>query len=189
MDKETFKKCLELDNEGWGYHSWWYRFARKILGSESYYKNESVRLMRYVEYYSDKGGLSRLLYLYYKLRYNRMRCKSNIYVAPFTFGPGLFIPHPCFVRADSFVLGGANIRILPNVLFGLRGGNPKGLKKEDKIEIGDNVMICAGSIILKPVKIGNNAIIGAGSVVTHDVPENAIVAGAPARVISYRKDL
>jgi serine O-acetyltransferase len=33
---------------------------------------------------------------------------------------------------------------------------------------------------LGPVKIGNNVIIAAGSVVTHDIPDNCMVAGVPA---------
>ena len=35
------------------------------------------------------------------------------------------------------------------------------------------------------VTIGNNVIIGAGSVVTHDIPDNAVAVGNPARVIRY----
>ncbi|MEK6880946.1 MAG: acyltransferase, partial [Nanoarchaeota archaeon] len=50
--------------------------------------------------------------------------------------------------------------------------------------IGDWVRIGSNSTIL-PVKIGNNAIIGAGSVVTKDVPENAVVAGNPAKILRY----
>ena len=53
-----------------------------------------------------------------------------------------------------------------------------------KIEIGNNVFIGYGAMILRNVKIGDNAIIGAGTVVTKDVPANTIVAGNPARIIS-----
>lgn len=43
--------------------------------------------------------------------------------------------------------------------------------------------IGTSATILCGVTIGENAIVGAGSVVTHDVPDNATVAGVPARVI------
>ncbi len=60
--------------------------------------------------------------------------------------------------------------------------------KEDKYApiIGDNVTIYPHTIIIGKVKIGNNAVIGAGAVVTKDVPENAVVAGNPAKVIKMR---
>jgi acetyltransferase-like isoleucine patch superfamily enzyme len=45
--------------------------------------------------------------------------------------------------------------------------------------------IGSGSTILANVEIGENAIVGAGSVVTKDVPANAIVAGNPAKVLRY----
>lgn len=51
------------------------------------------------------------------------------------------------------------------------------------IEIGDNVFIGSGSIVLYDVKIGSNVIIGAGSLVNKDIPDNSVVAGCPARVI------
>ncbi len=45
--------------------------------------------------------------------------------------------------------------------------------------IGSNATILAG------VTIGAGALVGAGSVVTHDVPDRAVVAGNPARVLRY----
>ena len=47
----------------------------------------------------------------------------------------------------------------------------------------DNVSIGANVTIIGDIKIGNNVIIGAGSVVVKDVTDNCIVAGNPARVI------
>ena len=52
-----------------------------------------------------------------------------------------------------------------------------------KIVIGDNVVLCARSIILYNVNIGHNALVAAGSVVTKSVEPYAIVAGNPARKI------
>jgi len=43
--------------------------------------------------------------------------------------------------------------------------------------------IGSGATILSNLTIGENALVGAGSVVTHDVPDNAIVAGNPARIV------
>jgi len=43
--------------------------------------------------------------------------------------------------------------------------------------------IGTSATILCGVTIGENAVVGAGSVVTHDVPDNATVAGNPARVL------
>ncbi|MCD8029907.1 MAG: sugar O-acetyltransferase [Bacteroides sp.] len=53
------------------------------------------------------------------------------------------------------------------------------------ITIGDNVWIGGNSVVLMGVTIGKNAIIGAGSVVNRDVPDNALVAGNPAKIIKY----
>lgn len=52
------------------------------------------------------------------------------------------------------------------------------------VEIGNNVFIGAGSIVLCNTRIGDNVIIGAGSVVTHDIPSNSVYAGNPAEFIS-----
>ncbi|OGN89031.1 MAG: hypothetical protein A2158_08095 [Chloroflexi bacterium RBG_13_46_14] len=50
--------------------------------------------------------------------------------------------------------------------------------------IGDDVFLGAGAIVLPGVKIGNRVCIGAGSVVTHDIHDNCVVAGNPAKIIS-----
>jgi maltose O-acetyltransferase len=51
------------------------------------------------------------------------------------------------------------------------------------VNIGDNVWIGGSVTILPGVNIGNNVTIGAGSVVVHDIPDNSVAAGNPARVI------
>lgn len=49
--------------------------------------------------------------------------------------------------------------------------------------IKKNAFIGMGSMIIKPVTIGENAVVGAGSVITHDIPDNEVWAGNPARRI------
>jgi len=55
-----------------------------------------------------------------------------------------------------------------------------------EIEIGDDVWIGAGAIVLPGVKIGSGTIIGAQSLVSKDLPENTICAGIPAQVVRKR---
>lgn len=52
------------------------------------------------------------------------------------------------------------------------------------VVIGNNVFIGMYSIVMPGVKIGNNVIVGAHSVVTHDIPDNLVVCGTPAKKIS-----
>lgn len=68
----------------------------------------------------------------------------------------------------------------------LYGNPPLARGEEDYIDIGDDVWIGFGSIILSGITIGRGAIIGAGAVVTKNVPAYAVVAGNPAREIGVR---
>lgn len=58
-----------------------------------------------------------------------------------------------------------------------------GYSKIGTVEIGSNVFVGQGAIILPNVKIGNNVIVGAGTVVAKDVPDNVVIAGNPWKVI------
>src|SRR5918911_514603 len=63
----------------------------------------------------------------------------------------------------------------------------QGIYKRD-VNVGNNVWIGYGACILRGVTVGDNAIIGTYAVVTKDVPDNAVVAGIPARVIRMRDE-
>ena len=58
----------------------------------------------------------------------------------------------------------------------------------DKCDIGNDVWIGHGAILLSGITIGDGAIIAAGAVVTKDVEPYSIVAGVPAKHIKYRFD-
>ena len=52
----------------------------------------------------------------------------------------------------------------------------------------DDVLIGANAVVIEGVHIGKNAVVAAGSVVISDVPENAVVAGVPARVVKMKDE-
>jgi serine O-acetyltransferase len=81
------------------------------------------------------------------------------------------------------VILGSNCSIYQNVTLGERGlRNGKNIIAP---VIGNNVVIGAGSVVLGGIKVGNNVVIGANSVVIDNVPDNAVVAGVPAKVKKY----
>jgi acetyltransferase-like isoleucine patch superfamily enzyme len=61
----------------------------------------------------------------------------------------------------------------------------QGIYKRD-VDVGHNVWIGYGACVLRGVRVGDNAILGTSAVVTKDVPDNAVAAGIPARVIRMR---
>ena len=67
------------------------------------------------------------------------------------------------------------------------GVHPKGkVEKEKRITIGNDVWLGRNVIIVNYSNLGNGVIAAAGAVITKDVPDYAIVAGVPAKIIRYR---
>jgi maltose O-acetyltransferase len=88
----------------------------------------------------------------------------------------------CPVRIGDFTLFGPAVQIYTP----LHPLNVERRRREEfgkPIDIGSDVWVGGGAIILAGVRIGSRSVIGAGSVVTRDVPEGAFAAGNPCRVI------
>jgi maltose O-acetyltransferase len=88
----------------------------------------------------------------------------------------------CPVRIGDFTLFGPGVQILTP----LHPMNAEQRRREEfgkPIEIGSDVWVGGGALILAGARIGSRAIIGAGSVVTRDVPDGVFAAGNPCRVI------
>lgn len=98
-------------------------------------------------------------------------------------------PSAVIGEGSKFAYGGIGVvlhgrsKIGKRVIIGQGITIGRQLDPEGVPVIGDNVYISAGSRILGGITIGNNVLIGANSVVIRDVPDNCIVAGAPARII------
>ena len=88
----------------------------------------------------------------------------------------------CPIRIGSFTLFGPAVQIYtPMHPFNAALRRQQEFGKP--IEIGSDVWVGGGAIILPGVRIGSRAVIGAGSVVTRDVPDGMFAAGNPCRVI------
>ena len=88
----------------------------------------------------------------------------------------------CRVRIGSFTLFGPAVQIY-TPMHPLDAGRRRQQEFGKPVEIGADVWVGGGAIILPGVSIGARAVIGAGSVVTRDVQAGVFAAGNPCRVI------
>lgn len=98
------------------------------------------------------------------------------------FNFGCIVLDVCRVRIGSFTLVGPAVQIT-TPMHPLDAMERRKAEYGKPVEIGDDVWIGGGALVLPGVRIGSRAVIGAGSVVTRDVPEGVFAAGNPCRVI------
>lgn len=112
-----------------------------------------------------------------------------------SIGRNTFIQPRCQIM--GYVGGvriGDGVQIAPNCGFypyrhGIAPDLPikdQPLESRGDIEIAEDAWLGYGVVVLENVRIGAGAVVGAGSVVTQDVPDGAIAAGNPARMMRYR---
>ncbi len=98
-----------------------------------------------------------------------------------TIGERPFIAHG-HVVIDGVVDIGDDVVLSPWVTIGLSGRRKDGFNFRGPM-IGNRVFIGTGAKVLGPITIGDDVRIGANAVVIDDVPANATVVGAPARIV------
>ena len=183
MTKSDLKEWIREDYRSYDIK---HPLLSQLSWSENYSMFAYVRNLRYLEYYTNKKQKpwDKLFKAWYFLKWRRLNLKYQLYIQPNCVGPGLHLVHHGFRRIGSLKSIGKNLTILPMVLIGKK---VSGINCNN-CTIGNNVYIGTGAIIMNPVNIGNNVIIGAGSIITKDVPDNAIVAGNPAKIIRFKKE-
>ena len=105
----------------------------------------------------------------------------------------------CKISSHTFICEGVSIE--GNVFVGhgvtfVNDSYPRATNREGALQseadwkveptvVKKGESIGSGVTLLSSITIGENAMVGAGSVVTRNVPQNAVVAGNPARIIRY----
>ena len=114
-------------------------------------------------------------------------CGKNI-----TVGKNVFINACCKFQDQGGIIIGNGVLIGHNVTFATLNHDERPQMRQNiypkPIKVGNNVWIGSNATILAGVTIGSGAIIGAGAVVVHDVPENMVAVGVPAKIIRKVKD-
>lgn len=113
---------------------------------------------------------------------------DNVKIGPFVeIQSGVKIGANSTISSHSFLCSGVEIGENTFIGHGVMFTNDKFTEEKDewilrKTIIGNNVRVGSNSVIL-PVEIGDNSIIGAGSVVTKNVIKNTVSCGNPAKTI------
>jgi maltose O-acetyltransferase len=93
----------------------------------------------------------------------------------------------CRVTIGNYTLFGPAVQIL-TPMHPLNAALRRKQEYGKPIEIGSDVWVGGGALILPGVRIGSRSIIGAGSVVTREIPDGVFAAGNPCRVIRELAD-
>lgn len=146
-------------------------FCKALLSKRGFRFILALRLAHHFGKIPLLGWLCIANYKFYKIIYSSdINFRTKI-------GAGARFHHVIGTAWATDAIIGKNATITHNVTL----GNKKG----DSPVIGDNVYLAPGCCVIGKVTIGNNVIIGANAVVAKNIPDNAIVVGNPAKIISY----
>lgn len=104
-------------------------------------------------------------------------------------GENFFANYNCILLDVNKIIIGKNVMLAPNVII-TTAGHPihsearnSGWEYGKPVNIGNNVWIGTHVVINPGVSIGNNVVIGSGSIVIHDIPDNVVCVGNPAKIV------
>lgn len=116
------------------------------------------------------GGLTYLIFRHYEYKYG-IHINTNLEI-----GRGLKIVHGDCVYLNCRRIGD-NATIFQGVTLGANGGS------SNIPIVGNNVTLCVGAVIVGDITLNDGCTVGANAFVNHDVKENDVVGGVPARSI------
>lgn len=112
----------------------------------------------------------------------RLEVGDNVYI-----GYCSYLGNGGVVLADEVLIGN-HVSITPSNHLAKKGSYRFGGSEYSEIKIGKGTWIAAHSCITAGVTIGSGSLVAAGAVITKSFPDNVIVAGVPAKVMSYKNN-
>ncbi|HNQ34747.1 MAG TPA: serine O-acetyltransferase [bacterium] len=121
----------------------------------------------------------------------RLISHFNRFLTGIEIHPGARIGRRFFIDHGMGVVIGETTEVGDDVLLyqGVVLGGTSLVKKKRHPTLGNRVVVGTGAAVLGPINIGDGVLIGAGSVVIKNVPEGVTVVGIPARVVGEHRKL
>lgn len=173
MDKKFYKNCIQHEV---------YRNKNLNIVSKLLYKyfaaaTNCVYMIRKMIYLYDKGRINKFRAFIIR---KRLITKYGVHVYPtIKIGLGLYIPHPSSIIITGHCAIGDNFTILQNCTVGI-----KHIENEEgpAPNIGNNVKMCASSMIIGGIVVADNVTIGANSMLLNDAVAPGMYLGSPAKL-------
>lgn len=141
------------------------------------YKKEFRNLIQHRLKNPSRSLMSMIHFVIARLLWKPM---DSLYIYTEDIGGGLYIQHGFSTIITAKKIG-ENCRVYQQVTIGYKNG-------EEPPVLEDNVSVTCGAKVLGNITMHSGSLAAAGAVVVKDVPENAIVAGVPARIIGYKDE-
>jgi acetyltransferase-like isoleucine patch superfamily enzyme len=186
-DERRFQSRVRTAASGGLWHDMrrWWQLRRVGSAGCGIHMDSGVHLMRYTRHmhFGDNVFFKQGVRLCVAQPQGELRIGSNTTIGYHTT---IFASYSVVIGADCLI---APFCYLVDADHGIAAGSR--INTQDMtarpVVVGDDVWLGARVTVVSGVRIGTGAVAGAGSVITADVPAGAIVAGAPARIVGYRK--
>lgn len=153
-------------------------FLDRILRTEQYYIKRYMSFLRSEEYYTFVKPNKVLRFFYFR-RKNALGVRLGFFIPAGCFGTDLMIAHYGSIIVNPHSRIGSGCTLHGNCCIGNKGRESK---EGDSPILGNNINIGQGAQVLGAVKIADNVVIAAGSIVVKDcnIP-GSILIGIPAK--------
>lgn len=177
--KKDLKQYIEADQKYYRSYTFKRRIRLMLSNDHLYMIQKFMKFLRKEEFHFNHKGLwNRLAEYYYARRKNQLGNRLGFYVRPNSLGKGTTIFHHGTIIVHGDARLGEGCKFHGNNCIGNDG------KTNEAPQIGNEVDIGFGAVVIGNVKIGNYVTVAAGAVVVSSFEEdNLVLAGVPAKVV------